>query len=120
MPKTALVVDDAAVVRQLCALTLRRIGYNVIEGINGKDALAKTEGINLDIVITDLNMPEMDGIELVKQLRQRKESKFVPILVLSTVSQEAKVNEGKAAGASGWIFKPFDANKLLETVRKFQ
>lgn len=65
-------------------------------------------------------MPEMDGIELVKQLRQRKESKFVPILVLSTVSQEAKVNEGKAAGASGWIFKPFDANKLLETVRKFQ
>ncbi|WP_243372006.1 response regulator [Geotalea sp. SG265] len=120
MPKTALVVDDAGVVRQLCALTLRRVGYDVIEGINGKDALAKTEGVHLDLVITDLNMPEMDGIELVKQLRLRRESKFIPIVVLSTVSQEAKVDEGRAAGASGWIFKPFDANKLLETIKKFQ
>jgi two-component system chemotaxis response regulator CheY len=120
MAKTALVVDDAGVVRQLCALTLRRMGYEVIEGINGRDALAKSAGIPLDFVITDLNMPEMDGIELVKQLRLRKESKFVPIIVLSTISQEAKISEGKAAGASGWIFKPFDANKLLETVKKFQ
>lgn len=120
MPKTALVVDDAAVVRQLCALTMRRIGYTVIEGLNGKDALAKTEGMVLDIVITDLNMPEMDGIELVKQLRLRKETRFVPIVILSTISQESKVDEGKAAGASGWLFKPFDANKLMDTVKKFQ
>lgn len=120
MPKTALVVDDAAIIRQLCALNLRKIGYTVIEGINGKDALTKTEGMALDIIITDLIMPEMDGIELVKQLRRRKETKFVPIIVLSTVSQEAKVDEGIAAGASGWIFKPFDANKLLATVKKFQ
>ena len=118
MPKTALIVDDATVVRQLCAMTLKRIGYTVIEGVNGKDALNKTEGINLDLVITDLNMPEMDGIELIKQLRQRKECRFVPIIVLSTISQQQKVNEGKAAGASGWLFKPFDANKLLETLKK--
>ena len=117
MTKTALVVDDAAVVRQLCAMNLRRMGYTVIEGVNGKDALAKTEGMALDIVITDLNMPEMDGIELVKQLRLRKESKFVPIVVLSTVSQEAKVIEGKAAGASGWLFKPFDATSFRRLLR---
>jgi two-component system chemotaxis response regulator CheY len=119
MTKTALVVDDAAVVRQLCALTLRRIGFNVIEAVDGRDALEKTEGVDLHFVITDMNMPVMDGIELVKQLRQRKETRFVPIVVLSTISQQHKVNEGKAAGASGWIFKPFDANRLRQIVTKF-
>jgi two-component system chemotaxis response regulator CheY len=70
-------------------------------------------------VITDINMPEMDGIELIKELRSLKEYKFTPIIVLSTLAQKDKVDEGKQAGASGWIFKPFDAKKLMETVRKF-
>lgn len=119
MPKTILIVDDATVVRQLCVLTLKREGFQIIEGTNGKDALSKIDGVTLDLVITDINMPEMDGIELTKQLRQRHEYRFVPIIVLSTVSQEQKVKEGKEAGASGWVLKPFDGIKLLEAVRKF-
>ena len=119
MAKTVLVVDDAAIIRQVCAIALKREGYEIVEGENGKDALSKLDDKKIDLVITDINMPEMDGIELIRQLRARKEFKFVPIVVLSTVSQEHRVEEGKQAGASGWILKPFDANKLMHTVRKF-
>ncbi len=119
MSKTVLLVDDAAVIRQICALTLKREGHKILEAVNGKDALSKIEGIKLDLVITDINMPEMDGIELIKQLRQQQQHRFVPIVVLSTVSQEHKVKEGREAGASGWILKPFDGKKLLEVVNKF-
>ncbi len=118
MPRTALVVDDAGIVRQVCTMALRREGYEVIEAVDGKDALVKIEGKGLDLVVTDINMPEMDGIELIKQLRLRHEFRFVPIIVLSTLSQKHKVQEGKDAGATGWVFKPFDANKLLAAVRR--
>ncbi len=119
MPKTVLVVDDAAVIRQVCSMTLKSKGFDVVEGKNGNDALAKLNDKKIDLVITDINMPEMDGIELIRQLRSRPEYKFVPILVLSTVSQEENVREGKDVGASGWIFKPFDGKKLIDTVRRF-
>lgn len=119
MAKSILIVDDAAVVRHVVSLTLRKSGYDVVEAINGKDALAKIGGSKVEMVITDLNMPEMDGIELIRHLRNTIKYKFIPVVMLTTVSQEERKQEGKEAGASGWIFKPFHSNQLLDTVRKF-
>ncbi len=119
MRKMILVVDDAGVMRQMNALTLKKEGFDVIEAVDGKDALAKMDGKQIDLIVTDINMPEMDGIELIRQIRGRAEHRFVPIIVLSTISQEAKVKEGKEAGASGWIFKPYKPHELLNAIRKF-
>ncbi len=119
MGKTFLVVDDSASMRQLVAFAVKDAGFDVIEAANGKDAMDKARGAKLDMVITDLNMPEMDGIELIKQLRGKAEYKFTPIVMLTTESQEAKKQEGKSAGASGWIVKPFNPEQLLEVVKKF-
>lgn len=119
MAKTVLIVDDAAVIRQLLTFTLKGAGYNVVEAVNGQDALRKAGAAEIEMVITDLNMPEMDGIEFIKQLRGKDEHRFTPIIMLTTVSQEEKRQEGKMAGASGWIFKPFNSRQLMEMVRKF-
>jgi two-component system, chemotaxis family, chemotaxis protein CheY len=119
MAKSILVVDDAAVVRHVVTLTLRKSGYDVVQAINGKDALDKLGSSNVGMVITDLNMPEMDGLELIRQMRQTAKYRFMPILMLTTVSQEEKRQEGQRAGASAWIFKPFHSGQLLEAVRKF-
>jgi two-component system chemotaxis response regulator CheY len=119
-PKTVLVVDDASIVRQLCAVTLMRMGYNVIQAINGMDALKKLHDAEVDLIITDINMPEMDGIQLIRSLRQLPQTKATPIIVLTTLSLENHVNEGIAAGANTWILKPFDANMLMKTVWKFR
>jgi two-component system chemotaxis response regulator CheY len=119
MRKTVLVVDDAGVVRQMNALTLKKEGFDVVEAVDGKDALLKILETKFDLVVTDINMPEMDGIELIKQIRIMKQHKFIPIIVISTLSQEEKVKEGKMAGASGWIFKPYKAKQLIDSVRKF-
>lgn len=119
MEKTLLVVDDAAVVRQVVSLTLRNAGYSVIEAINGIDALKKLDANKVEAVITDLNMPEMDGLELIRRLREKDGYKFMPVIMLTTASQEYKKQEGKQAGASGWIFKPFNSRQLIETVKKF-
>ena len=118
MGKTILVVDDAGVMRQLNAMTLRGEGFEVIEAVDGSDALLKISGQQIDLVLTDINMPVMDGIELIKEIRNNAEHKYVPILVLSTLSQEAKVKEGKEAGASGWIYKPYKPHQLMEVIRK--
>lgn len=118
MPKTALVVDDSASMRQLVSFTLKSAGFDVVEGNNGRDALAQSEGKAVDLVVTDLNMPEMDGITLIKQLRAKPAFKFVPILMLTTESQDAKKQEGKAAGATGWMTKPFNPDQLLQVVSK--
>ena len=118
MAKTVLIVDDARVMRQACMMALKSAGFRVVEAENGVDALEKVKGEQIDFVVTDLNMPQMDGIELIKNLRQIPEFKFVPILVLSTISQQEKVMEGKAAGATGWIYKPFKQMELLQTVKK--
>ena len=119
MRKTVLVVDDAGVARQMNALTLAREGFDVIESVNGREALSKIQGRKIDLVVTDINMPEMDGIEFIKQLRGMDEHKFTPVIVITTLSQEEKVKEGREAGASGWIYKPFLPKQLIETVRKF-
>jgi len=119
MAKTFLIVDDSAAMRQLIAFTIKDAGHEVLLAENGRDALEKLKGAKADMVITDLNMPEMDGIMLIKELRGMAQYKFIPILMLTTESQVAKREEGKTAGASGWIVKPFSAEKLLGVVRKF-
>jgi two-component system chemotaxis response regulator CheY len=119
MLKTILVVDDAAVVRHVVSLTLRKSGYDVVEAVNGKDALEKLGGSTVELVITDLNMPEMDGLELIRKMRQTVRYRYMPILMLTTVSQEEKRREGQRAGASAWLFKPFHSHQLLEAVRRY-
>ncbi|MEW5745916.1 MAG: response regulator [Nitrospirota bacterium] len=119
MSKNILIVDDSASMRQLVSFALKDAGYEVTAAVNGKDAVDKLSGATIDMVITDLNMPEMDGIELIKQLRAKPGCKFTPVLMLTTESQESKKQEGKQAGASGWIVKPFTPEQLVETVRKF-
>jgi len=118
MGKTILTVDDSASVRQMVSFTLREAGYNVVEASDGLDALAKTKGQNLNLIITDLNMPNLDGIELIKRIRSGAEHKFVPILMLTTESQEEKKAQGKSAGATGWIIKPFKPEQLLAVIKK--
>lgn len=119
MGKTVLIVDDSASMRQLVSFALKDAGYEVIDAINGKDALSKLNGTRIDIVITDLNMPEMDGIEFIKQLRNKNGYRFTPIVMLTTESQESRKQEGKQAGASGWIVKPFTPEQLIDIVKKF-
>jgi two-component system chemotaxis response regulator CheY len=119
MSKTVLIVDDSASMRQLVSFALRDAGYDVIDAINGKDAMNKLNGTKIDMVITDLNMPEMDGIEFIKQVRNKSGYKYTPIVMLTTESQESKKQEGKQAGASGWIVKPFTPEQLVDIVKKF-
>lgn len=118
MGKTILTVDDSASVRQMVSFTLKEAGYDVVEASDGMDALAKTRGISINLIITDLNMPNLDGIELIKKIRSGTEHKFVPILMLTTESQEEKKVQGKSAGATGWIIKPFKPEQLLAVVKK--
>jgi two-component system chemotaxis response regulator CheY len=119
MANSILVVNDSASMRQLVSFAIKEAGYGVIEAVNGKDALTKSAGAKMDMIITDLNMPEMDGIELIKQLRGKADYKFTPIVMLTTESQEGKKQEGKSAGASGWIVKPFKPEQLVEVVKKY-
>lgn len=119
MSKTCLVVDDSAAMRQLLTLAMQDAGYEVLVAENGSDALARVQGAKIDMVITDLNMPHMDGIDLIKLLRGMPDHKFTPIVMLTTEAQEEKKMEGKAAGASGWIVKPFTPEQLIKVVRKF-
>jgi two-component system chemotaxis response regulator CheY len=119
MAHTLLIVDDSASMRQMVSFTLKDAGYDVIAANNGKDALTKLDGAKISMVITDLNMPEMDGIELIRQLRTKPGFKFTPIVMLTTESQDSKKMAGKQAGASGWIVKPFKPEQLLDTVKKF-
>jgi len=118
MPKTIMTVDDSASVRQMVAYTLREAGYDVVEACDGVDALAKIDSATYNLVITDLNMPRMDGITLIKELRTKPKIKFTPILMLTTESQSEKKMEGKSAGATGWIVKPFKPEQLVTVVKK--
>lgn len=119
MSKTALVVDDSPTMRQMVALTLTNAGFKVVEAEHGKDAVNKVSGgSKMDIVVTDLNMPEMDGIALIKELRKMAAFKFTPILMLTTESSEDKKKAGKEAGATGWIVKPFNPELMLKVIAK--
>jgi len=117
MSKTILTVDDSASVRQMVSFTLKSAGYEVREAVDGRDALTKLNG-PVHLVITDLNMPQMDGIELVRQIRGGSTNKYVPIVLLTTESQESKKQEGRACGATGWIVKPFRPEQLLAVVKR--
>ena len=117
MGKTIMTVDDSSSVRQMVSFTLKDAGYSVVEAADGKDALQKLQG-PVDMIITDLNMPNMDGIELIKNVRATSGYKFIPIVMLTTESQNEKKQEGKKAGASGWIVKPFKPPQILSVVQK--
>lgn len=119
MAKTALVVDDSPTMRQMVAFTLTNAGFKVVEAEHGVDAVNKVAGgAKMDLVVTDLNMPEMDGITLIKELRKLATFKFTPILMLTTESADDKKKAGKEAGATGWIVKPFNPELMLKIIAK--
>jgi two-component system chemotaxis response regulator CheY len=113
-----MTIDDSPSLRQMVALTLENAGYEVVEACDGRDAVTQLGGREFHLFVTDLNMPVMDGIELTRKLRSMPEYRFVPILLLTTESNQEKKMQGKAAGATGWIVKPFQPADLLATVRK--
>jgi two-component system chemotaxis response regulator CheY len=115
---TIMAVDDSTSMRQMVSFTLQSVGYEVLEAANGEEALKLAKTKKFDLVIADLNMPNMDGVSLIKSLRSLKDYKFTPILILTTESQDLKRQEGKAAGATGWIVKPFNPEQLLSVVKK--
>lgn len=116
--KKILAVDDSVSIRKSISFILGQEGYQVTEAIDGVDGLAKAKADKFNLVITDINMPNMDGIEFTKQLRQTENYKHTAIIALTTENQESKMQEGKAAGATGWIVKPFTSDKLLAVVKK--
>ena len=117
MAKVILTVDDSASVRQMVGFTLIAAGYTVIEAVDGRDALAKLTG-SVNLVITDLNMPNLDGIGLIRSLRANPACKGLPIIMLTTESHEGPKQAGRAAGATGWIVKPFTTQQILAVVKK--
>ena len=118
MSKVIMTVDDSNSVRQMVCFTLKHAGYEVLEAVNGQDAIKQLDNKTIDMMITDLNMPTMDGIELIKAVRAKPEYKFIPIVMLTTESQDDKKQAGKAAGATGWIVKPFKPDQLITVVKK--
>jgi two-component system, chemotaxis family, chemotaxis protein CheY len=118
MAKKILIVDDSESIRDVVNFTLQNEGYAVLVGNDGKDALKHLNGQEIDLVITDLHMPEMDGIELIKEIRKMDTYSRIPILFLTTESQNNKKMEAKDAGATGWIIKPFVPEKLLAAINK--
>ncbi len=118
MAKTVMIVDDSASLRQVVGIALRGAGYEVIEGCDGKDALSKLTGQKVHLVISDVNMPNMDGITFVKNLKQMPAYKFTPVIMLTTESQEEKKQAGQAAGAKAWVVKPFQPSQMLAAVAK--
>jgi two-component system chemotaxis response regulator CheY len=118
MAKTVMVVDDSASLRTVVGMALKGAGYEVIEGCDGKDALGKLKGQKLHLIITDLNMPNMDGISFVREIKQNASYKFTPIIMLTTEGQESKKQEGQAAGVKAWVVKPFQPDQMLNAVAK--
>jgi two-component system chemotaxis response regulator CheY len=118
MAKTVLVVDDSTSLRQVVKMALTGVGYTILEAADGKAALAMLDGRQISMTICDVNMPNMNGIEFVKAAKALTAYKFMPILMLTTESQEAKKDEGKAAGVRAWMVKPFSPSQLVNAVDK--
>jgi two-component system, chemotaxis family, chemotaxis protein CheY len=118
MAKIILAVDDSASIRQMVSFTLKSAGYEVVEAVDGMDGLDKAKTRPVNLVLTDQNMPRMDGLTLIKNLRGLPQYKSTPILMLTTESSDAMKSQGRTAGATGWLVKPFDPQKLIEVVRK--
>jgi len=113
-----LAVDDSASLRKMVAFTLKSSGFEVIEAVDGQDAIEKLKGCTVDLVLADQNMPRMDGITLVRHLRSQPQFQTTPILILTTESSDEMKQAGRAAGATGWLVKPFDPHRLVEVIRK--
>ena len=118
MGKTILIVDEWATIRQVVGLSLKGAGYEVMEASDGKDALNKLDGKKINLIISDVNMPNMDGITFVKEAKKLASYKFTPIIMLTTESQDSKKQEGQAAGAKAWVVKPFQPEQMLAAVAK--
>ena len=118
MSKTILIVDDSASLRQVVNIALASAGYEVIEACDGVDALTKLDGRKIHLIISDVNMPNMDGITLVKEIKQKPDYKFTPIIMLTTESQDDMKSKGQAAGARAWVVKPFQPAQMLAAVSK--
>ncbi len=118
MAKTILIVDDSASVRQVVGIALRGAGYDVLEGVDGRDALTKMDGKRIHLIISDVNMPNMDGITFVTEVKKLPMYKFTPVIMLTTESQEGKKLQGQAAGARAWVVKPFQPAQMLAAVSK--
>ncbi|WP_019703108.1 response regulator [Paracidovorax oryzae] len=118
MAKTILIVDDSASVRSVVGIALRGAGYDVIEGCDGSDALRRLTGQKVHLIISDVNMPNMDGITFLKSVKAMPAYRFTPVIMLTTESQEAKKREGQLAGAKAWVTKPFQPPTLLLAVEK--
>ena len=116
--QSILAVDDSASMRQMVSFTLKSAGYNVVEAVDGQDAYEKSNGRDFDLVLTDQNMPRLDGIGLTRKLREQARFKATPILILTTESSDEMKQAGRAAGATGWLVKPFDPTKLIEVIKK--
>jgi len=118
MAKTIMVVDDSASLRQVVHIALKGAGYEVVEACDGKDALGTLDGRKLNLVISDVNMPNMDGITFVQELKKLPTYKFTPVIMLTTESQDEKKRQGQAAGAKAWVVKPFQPQQMLDAVQK--
>ncbi|CAE6960684.1 MULTISPECIES: response regulator [Pseudomonas] len=118
MAKTILIVDDSASIRQVVGMTLKNAGYDIIEGVDGKDALTKLDGRKVHLIISDVNMPNMDGITFLKNVKTLASYKFTPVIMLTTEAGDAKKSEGQAAGAKAWVVKPFQPAQMLTAVSK--
>ena len=118
MAKTIMIVDDSASLRQVVGIALRGAGYDVLEACDGRDALGKLKGQKVHLMISDVNMPNMDGISFVKAIKQIPAYKFTPVVMLTTESQDAKKREGQEAGAKAWVLKPFKPEQMIGVVQK--
>lgn len=118
MAKTIMIVDDSASMRRVVSIALKGAGYDVIEGCDGKDALSKLTGQKVHMIISDVNMPVMDGIAFLKTVKQMPNYKFTPVIMLTTESEESKKREGQAAGARAWVVKPFQPEQLIGAVAR--
>jgi len=118
MSKTIMVVDDSVSLRQVVGIALRGAGYSVIEGSDGADALKKLDGQKVNLIISDVNMPNMDGISFVSAVKQMPAYRFTPVIMLTTESEETRKAQGRAAGAKAWVVKPFKPDVLLSAVQK--
>jgi two-component system chemotaxis response regulator CheY len=113
-----MIVDDSASLRQVVGIALKSAGYEVLEGSDGKDALGKLDGRKVHLIISDVNMPNMDGIAFLKEVKKHASYRFTPVIMLTTESQASKMDEGRAAGAKAWMVKPFQPAQILDAVSK--
>jgi|SRR6056297_2616392 two-component system chemotaxis response regulator CheY len=118
MAKSILIVDDSASIRQVVSLTLKGAGFDVIEACDGRDALNKLNGQRVHLMISDVNMPNMDGLTFLREVKSRPEYKFTPVIMLTTESAEDKKMQGQAGGAKAWMVKPFQPQQMLAAVNK--